>query len=382
VSADDRERRPLILIVDDDPHIARSLSAMLGRCGYATVTATTGREALEVAEQDTVDGVLLDVRLPDLEGVDLIKPLKDVHPDVAIIMVTAYASVPSAIGALNRGASGYVTKPFAMDEVLVILQEGLEKQRLISENRRLLEEAGRELKERERVQQVLVESEAELHRLTAHLHSVREEERARLAREIHDELGQQLTALKMELAWMRKRLPTSPALLREKAESMGMALDAAIHTVGRISSELRPGLLDDLGLAAAMEWQAAEFAKRTGIACEVDISSDDMAIRRELATALFRVYQEALTNVARHANAASVRISLGADGDTVTLEVQDDGRGITEEQVRSPASCGILGMRERLRPWNGTVEIGGARDAGTTVRVIAKIGDYEEKGRD
>jgi signal transduction histidine kinase len=369
VSADDRERRPLILIVDDDPHIARSLSAMLGRCGYATVTATTGREALEVAEQDTVDGVLLDVRLPDLEGVDLIKPLKDVHPDVAIIMVTAYASVPSAIGALNRGASGYVTKPFAMDEVLVILQEGLEKQRLISENRRLLEEAGRELKERERVQQVLVESEAE-------------EERARLAREIHDELGQQLTALKMELAWMRKRLPTSPALLREKAESMGMALDAAIHTVGRISSELRPGLLDDLGLAAAMEWQAAEFAKRTGIACEVDISSDDMAIRRELATALFRVYQEALTNVARHANAASVRISLGADGDTVTLEVQDDGRGITEEQVRSPASCGILGMRERLRPWNGTVEIGGARDAGTTVRVIAKIGDYEEKGRD
>jgi signal transduction histidine kinase len=364
---------PLILIVDDDPHIAQSLSAMLKRCGYATDTATTGREALERAAGGTVHGALLDVRLPDVEGVDLIAPLTEMHPDVAIVMITAYASVASAIGALNRGASGYVTKPFAMDEVLAAVKGGLEKQRLVAENKRLLDEARSELRERERVQQVLVNSQTELRRLTEHLHTVREEERARVAREIHDELGQQLTALKMDVAWIRKRLPTTPPVLREKTESMALMIDAAIHTVRRISSELRPGLLDDLGLAAAMEWQTTEFMKRTGIACDLDIPPDDLPIQRELATALFRVFQEALTNVARHARATRVRVSLGAAAGVATLEVRDDGRGITEEQACNPTSFGILGMRERVNSWGGTLEIEGVPETGTAVRVTVKL---------
>ncbi len=374
-SASENRTSPRILIVDDDPHIARSLSAMLKRQGYATTTAATGTEAVEKASEAPVQCVLLDVRLPDTEGVDLIAPLKNLHPRVAVIMITAYASVSSAIGALNRGASGYVTKPFAMEEVLAAVRTSLEKRHLIAENERLLEEARQELRERERVQQVLMQSQGELRRLTAHLHSVREEERARVAREIHDELGQQLTALKMDLAWIRSRLPTTPAVLREKAESMKMMIDAAIHTVRRISSELRPGLLDDLGLAAAIEWQAAEFTRRTGIRCEVEIPADDPVILKEPATALFRVFQEALTNVARHAGATSVGVSLTATAGIATLEVRDNGRGITDEQVRNLTSCGILGMRERVKPWGGRLEIRGEPGTGTMVRATVAFGD-------
>ncbi|GAB4548498.1 MAG: hypothetical protein Kow0063_43450 [Anaerolineae bacterium] len=209
----------------------------------------------------------------------------------------------------------------------------------------------------------------QLRELADYLQNAREEERTLIAREIHDEFGQALTALKIDLAWVRSRLPEGQTALKEKTTSMLGLIDDAIHLVRRIATELRPGLLDDLGLTAAIEWQAGEFAERTGIDCELHLGDHEIVHDQNLATTLFRILQEALTNVARHAKADRVRIDLIEEPDAVTLIVHDDGVGITQEQVANRASLGLVGIRERVRFWDGQVTFEGAPGQGTTVTV-------------
>lgn len=215
----------------------------------------------------------------------------------------------------------------------------------------------------------LERSRKQLRDLSAHLQAVREEEQTRIAREIHDELGQLLTALKMDLSWLGSRLPAGLSPLREKTRLMTKLVDTTIDTVRRIAADLRPGLLDDLGLAAAIEWQAREFSRRSGIACVLDLDAEEALDDRDLATALFRIFQEVLTNVARHAAATEVRIGLRKRAKGVELEISDNGRGITRRQCTDPTSLGIAGMRERMHPWGGEVRIAGRRGRGTRVLV-------------
>jgi signal transduction histidine kinase len=220
-------------------------------------------------------------------------------------------------------------------------------------------------------------SQEQLRNLSAHLESVREEERTRLAREIHDELGQTMTALKMDLSWLSRRLDSQREALLEKTHSMEALLDATIRTVQRLSGELRPGLLDDLGLAAAIEWQAGEFQKRTGIACDVRLSLGETMLSRNHATAIFRIYQETLTNVIRHARATRVSILLQAQEDRLILEVKDNGRGITEEETRGAKAFGLIGMRERVLALKGELAISGRSGQGTTVTVTVPFNTRE-----
>jgi PAS domain S-box-containing protein len=235
--------------------------------------------------------------------------------------------------------------------------------------------------ERKVVEEELRNSREQLRLLLAHLQSVREDERTRISREIHDELGQSLTALKIDLSWLLKRLNKDQGPLVEMAEDMSKLIDMNIQTVKRISAELRPGLLDDLGLPAAFEWQAEDFKKRTGIACRVTIRPEDIALDRNLSTALFRIFQETLTNVVRHAKATSVRASLRKKKDDVLLEVKDNGKGITERQIASPKSIGLIGMRERVHFFGGYLKITGSKDRGTTVTVSIPIdGSRENPG--
>jgi PAS domain S-box-containing protein len=217
-------------------------------------------------------------------------------------------------------------------------------------------------------------SREQLRALAAHLQSVREEERKRIAREVHDELGQMLTALKMDLAWMEKRLPgVADAAVRQplegRARSMFDLLAEMVKTVRRISSELRPGVLDDLGLVSAMEWQAREWEARTGIKCAVLSTLNETVVSPDQGTALFRIFQESLTNVARHANAASVTARLGLDQGWLILEMQDDGRGITPEEQRRVKSFGLLGMKERATLLGGELVVEGTPGKGTRIRV-------------
>ena len=218
----------------------------------------------------------------------------------------------------------------------------------------------------------LERSREQLRNLSAHLQTVRENESTRIAREIHDELGQSLTALQMDISWLAGQLPPKCTALFEKTQRMAHLMDATIDSVHRIITELRPSILDDLGLNAAMEWQAEEFQQRSGIRYEMALEDVD-AIGQDLATTLFRIFQETLTNVGRHSGATTVKVCLQKKGNELCLEVADNGSGITRNQIEDPGSFGIMGIRERANLWNGSVRITGKAKRGTTVTVLIPL---------
>jgi signal transduction histidine kinase len=224
-----------------------------------------------------------------------------------------------------------------------------------------------EVAERKEAQRRLEESQAQLRRLSAHLQAAREEERIRIAREIHDELGQALAGLKMDVAWLQQSRNRQASAISPKLEDMSVLIDATVQAVRRISAELRPSLLDDLGLAAAIEWQLDEFRERTGLACVFTSNLTNTVLDTDRATALFRIFQEALTNVARHAKATQVTVNLDEDPASLTLRIQDNGQGISEEAMRQAKSFGLLGMRERVYLLEGELDIRGAPGQGTSV---------------
>jgi PAS domain S-box-containing protein len=212
-------------------------------------------------------------------------------------------------------------------------------------------------------------AEKQLHNLTAHLITVREEERAHVAREIHDELGQTLTALNMDIHWMKKKLAPNQAQLHEKTLSMSKLIREALRLIQKIYSELRPILLDNVGLYEALEWQAMEFQDRTGVTCEVAFDSSPINLDRDCSIMIFRIYQEALTNVCRHANATKVKLIMNGCDDTLEILLSDNGKGITEEQITAPESFGIRGMRERVEHLKGDFSIKGIPDEGTKIKI-------------
>lgn len=211
-------------------------------------------------------------------------------------------------------------------------------------------------------------SQDQLRALSARLQSIREEERTRISREIHDELGQALTALKLDLSWLRLKLPPMTQMAQDKIKSMAKLIDSTIHSVRSISTELRPGVLDNLGLGAAIEWQTQEFQKRTGIQCRFH-EPEDLDIGKDRSTILFRILQELLTNVARHSKATRVEIDLKREGSNLILEVRDNGTGIPKKLAEARSSLGILGMRERAALFQGEVIVNGIQKKGTTVTV-------------
>lgn len=212
-----------------------------------------------------------------------------------------------------------------------------------------------------------------LRALTDRVEAIREDERTQIAREVHDELGQALTALKMDIAWVIRRLASTPVNggVTEKLTEMVKSSDAIIASVRRISAELRPGILDDLGLAAAIEWQLEEFSKRTGVATELRSTLGDPQLERDLATAVFRILQEALTNIARHAAATKVTVHLTLAQGRIKLEVADDGVGIRDDADKT--SLGLIGMRERARRLGGECEIRRCEPKGTIVTVTVPL---------
>ena len=228
--------------------------------------------------------------------------------------------------------------------------------------------------ERDEAEREIRNSREELRNLSAHLQSVREEERTRMAREIHDELGQALTALKMDVSWLNRRHLGEDAAFKNKLASMEEVIDRTIETVQKLSGELRPGILDDLGLAAAIEWQAEEFQKRTAIDCQVSLGPEAITLKREQATTMFRIFQETLTNVIRHARATKVEVRLKEQNGNIVLEVTDNGRGITEAEIGDPQSFGLIGMRERVKYIHGEVTIAGSPGKGTKIRVTLPLG--------
>jgi len=233
-----------------------------------------------------------------------------------------------------------------------------------------------DLSENKRAEQELRASSEQLRNLAAHLLSVREEERARISREVHDELGQSLTAVKMDLAWLAGRLPRRNGPMLKRIRSTRQLADSIIQSIRRISTELRPAVLD-LGLAAAVEWQVQEFQARSGIQCTVRLLARE-EVASNASTAMFRIFQETLTNVARHAKATRAEVVLQKQRDRLVLLIRDNGRGFDQADPSLSKSLGLLGMRERAAILGGKVDISSSPGKGTTVSAWIPLPSPEE----
>jgi PAS domain S-box-containing protein len=229
----------------------------------------------------------------------------------------------------------------------------------------------RDISDLKNSEEMLRDSNERLHSLASRLMDIREHERAALARELHDELGQALTRLKMDVCALTEALPKR--LQTKRVGGMVPLIDRMVSTVQHLSAQLRPAILDDLGLEAAIEWQAQEFQEWSRTRCDLDLHIGSLEPDRSRDIAVFRILQEALTNVARHASAAAVRISSRCDADQFVLEVADDGVGIPAGQLESPRSLGLIGMRERAKAVGGDVEISPTNGRGTTVRLRVPV---------
>ena len=458
-----------ILIIDDDPNFGKTLADILTSRGHEVKSFAAGITALQQAEREAPALAIIDLKLLDIPGLEIIAKMRGISPSTECIVLTGFATRDSAIEAINLGAYSYLEKPIDLDNFLLTIVRALEKRRsafelqqlkdfnegivqTISEGIVLIDSDGiitfanpavsellgytpgeivgkewvsfvsdpwrsimgevakmthsvgghyeiqliradgspidvlvsesphdietqsggsmaifLDITKRKKTEEALLNSRQQLRHFAHYLQSAREKERAHIAREIHDEFGQSLSALKLDLAWLSRRIRENEDELHPKITSMTELVDRTIKMVRRIASDLRPGLLDDLGLLAALEWQSREFASRTGIHVDLTLPDDDLNIGKDLDITIFRIFQETLTNVARHADADWVTAEFSISPRSVTLVVQDNGRGIREDEISNSTSLGLLGMRERAFAQGGEISIHGNQDKGTTI---------------
>ncbi|HLJ39766.1 MAG TPA: response regulator [Steroidobacteraceae bacterium] len=363
------QERASVLAVDDDARSLMALEGLLSDMPVEVVTAKSGEEALRYLLRQDFAVILLDARMPGMDGFELARLIRERERSrhTPIIFLTgAYEDTPSMSRGYEAGAVDYIVKPLRPEVLRSKIAVFVDLDR---KNAALRQEIG----ERAAAEKDLKASQESLRALAAHLQSVREEEWTRIAREFHDQLGQALTGLKMDLTWITGRLPAGARVLRERAQSMSELIDATMESVRQIVSRLRSDVLDQLGLPAAIVWQAEEFQRRSGLRCVVSLPAAPLALDSSRATAVFRIFQELLTNVARHANATRVEVNLRCNGGQLLLSVEDNGRGIDSEAAQSPKSLGLMGVRERVLPFGGRIYVRGVHGKGTVVKVTVPI---------
>jgi len=353
----------LLLIEDDPADVAMIVHLLRGSGHTVAVFVVETQEAFEAElRRRSPDLILSDYRLPTFNGLAALEIVQRTAPAIPFIFVTGAMGEELAVETLKLGAADYILKSSLA--------------RLVPAVVRALREAQQRL-EHERAGVALQRSHDLLRKLTARVQSVREEERTRIAREVHDELGQALTGVKLDLSWLAGHLaslPAGAAKMQRKLKALLAQIDGTIQSVRRIATELRPGVLDQLGLGAAIDWQASDFQSRSGIRCEVKISGPEAPLTAECQTACFRIFQETLTNIIRHAKATSVQVALGQADHQLLLTVRDNGRGISAAALGDARSIGLTGMKERAAQLGGEVIFSGRPPHGTTVSVRLPIG--------
>lgn len=360
VSEGTTSRQLRILLLEDNAPHAELVEHFLRSSGlqFSIVRVETREAYLEQIERNPPDMILSDYALPSFDGYAALAIAKEKAPNIPFIFVTGTMGEEVAIETLKSGATDYVLKTR-------LARLGPAVQRALRET------ADRH--ERQRAEEKLRKSLDQLRALTTYLQFVREEERTRIAREVHDELGQALTGLKLDLSWLASKLVRSHPPVQEKVRTMTAHLDETIQTVRRIATSLRPGILDSLGLVAAIEWQASEFQNRTGIPCVVQTTVAETLWDQEFSTVFFRIFQETLTNVIRHAKATRVDVKFYEEAGNLVLVIKDNGRGISEEDMAGTRSSGLVGMRERAMLIGGELTLQGAPGKGTTVTLRAPL---------
>ncbi len=464
-----------LMIVDDEEASLNALCDILSNYGYIVKGFTSGKDALEVLRQRSFDLILIDLVMPEIDGIDFLKSAFKIDPFIVGIIITGKGTIQTAVEAMKAGAFDYVLKPLDISMLKQILKRALDVRRLkeaekkyrsifenaiggiyqtapdgycvtansalakilgydspeelmenikdmgklyveqdrrtkfiqlmqtnsfvtgfesqvyrkdgskiwVSESahavyndeRKLLYYEGfvEDITKRKKAEEELKRSREQLRNLSAHLQTAIEEERKYIAREIHDELGQILTALKIDLFWLKSHIPKEKKMLISKAKFMCELVDTAIKTIQKISSEIRPGILDDIGLSSAIAWYSEDFHKRTGIKCEIFLDVEDTNLKQDIAIAIYRIVQEALTNIARHAHATKSTIKLKEQENNIILKIMDNGIGITEEQIYNPKSFGLTGIRERVHLFEGEIKIMGVPNSGTTILIKIPI---------
>jgi len=363
-----RPEHPTVLIVDDG-NTVNACREILAQLDLNIAHVSTQQAAMALMAERDFAVILLNVQMPNMDGFATARFIRRCERSryTPIIFLTAtYDDTVSGFRGYEVGGVDYILKPLVPE----ILRS---KIAVFVDLYRYNAKLGKEISDRKLIEDNLRKSEERLREFTAHMQSVREEERTSIAREIHDELGQALTALRMDLSWLEKRLPKEPPEPMEKVKSMFTLIDNTIQSVRKISAELRPQVLDDIGLTGTLKWQAREFQARTGIRCKVELPEKEFVLDLDRSTAIFRIFQEVMTNVARHAKATRVDIKLRIDADRLVLHVADNGAGISESHLRSSRSLGLLGIRERATILGGDVQIQGVARKGTSVLLTVPL---------
>lgn len=365
--------RVRLLIIASDRLLLQTFSDTLRiKLSLASIDAfRTLEEARNQTPPGDYDLVVSDIRLGDVEGAGVLQEIRSRWPSATVFFIAGSEDRELAIRAVDAGAYLFIPKSIDPDLLAIWITRALEMRHLSRLSKEQQAALAQHAKEATQLEQIRAHAE-ELRHLTAHLEAVREEERTRIARELHDELGQTLTAIKLDLSWLERQISGFPAefssLLLLKIRFMLKLIQDTIRAVQRISADLRPAILDKVGLPAAIEWQTQQLAQRAGLVSELDIDPR-IVVDKAKSVALFRTFQEILTNIIRHAQATQIAIKLKRQNGSILMEVTDNGRGISEEQLSNPTSLGLTGMRERIRLMGGDIQISGGSGQGTTVRI-------------
>jgi len=370
-----------ILIVDDTIESLQLLKHILTDAGYTVRLAQDGAMGLYSAFRRQPDLMLLDIKMPDIDGYEVCHRIKTnpVTSGIPVIFLSSLQEKSSLLKGFELGASDYINKPYLAEEVLARVQTHIELRHLRVDLEAKLKARTRkletEIQERQVVEDELRLSQKKLQNLSAHLEDIREKERTRIARELHDEMGQAFTVMKMEIARLYECNNLEEKFLKERLNALLGILDQVADTARSISENLRPGMLDVLGLNAAVQSHVEKFMLCTGIKCSLTMSHDEFALEEKLATALFRIVQESLTNVAKHAKAQQVEIQICRMEHKFLLIIQDDGIGFTAEAC-GKNGFGMIGMHERVRSLGGEFVVESNPGSGTRIEVDIPL--YEE----
>lgn len=351
-----------IVIVDDNHDNLSLLRAILEREGFRVFAALSGAVALTLVAREAPDLIMLDVYMPEMDGYETCRRIKadSQSADIPVIFISASDSRADRVAAFDAGGVDYVGKPFCVEEVLARARAHANLYRIRRNLERIVTQRTRELEE----------SETHLRQLSEYLLRVREEDRRHFARELHDELGQSLTALRIDFNALAGDLGPVDSRVGGHLTAIDTMLNLTVDSVRRICEDLRPGMLDDLGLEAALASYVRRFTRQYGIACELSLRREDFGLDEPLSTAVFRIVQESLTNIARHANASHAMVALEERDGRLLLTIADDGRGLPPEAEEMPKSFGILGIRERVSLLRGTVSIDSSPGRGTHIEVV------------
>jgi len=359
-----------VLLIDDEALLVAHVRRILERAGFDFHAAHRGREGFALAMTIRPDVILIDKVMPDLDGITLLRMMRSdaMLSTVPLIMLSGQADEAARVAALDAGADDVVVKPFSTRDLVARIEANV---RLVRLRRDAVRREGELLR--------LRQSQEELRTLLDTVQRVRDDERRLLAREVHDQLGQILTAAKIDIRLLQGRVanPEGPPAPHEIAAELGAALgsvDLAIAAVQDISALLRPPELEEGGLVAALRWQAADMERRSGITCTVRHEPTGYVEQPPfVAGELLRMCQEALTNVLRHAGARHVIIQIAMRNACLLVRICDDGVGIPRGRLHHPASLGLKGMRERAASIRARIRVYGRRGRGTMVAIRRRL---------